>query len=891
MIKILTHAGQQIFDGSVIYTKNSGINVFNVISMYVISDTNIVINANSDNGKFVSSVSGDEVTLLSSGLLQGSVQGSLFIYPLHVAISYDESIEKLYDYVTKFSLSIDSQSISFEIRSRFEDIDERLIVLLQNEKTKITNDWYYAFRNTDIELKDDKDIVFINRKMKEFLYERFDLKHLKGSYKSLESIIKFFEYYDFVTIKEYWQSIKDVNSYKHSDILHEISQVDPFNDGFVKTRMIGLFYQINRHDGTFDEDGIPNYVLIDDVDFTQLYSKFNALERFLKIHDYLPDDIKLVDIVGEHTSFNGFDLREWPNVVNLFDIDEFTKFTFQGNIIVNEGNDKSFIRVHKMLIKNNVYSTSGNDLIVEPNVSAHVISDIMEIIKLDSELESLDDFDILTKYVRADAAIVNVEVTYEQQSYVDENISFYKISIDKQINDTEYQNVFLSDRYTVSTLLGNHGFAFRKTGTYKVTIMLYDYYGNVSTISSNVQIVIQTTDIQFNVSELSSDDNSSKRSLNFFTTYQTIENVGTDKELLVPDANDSNVPIFDVNDRTTVRRGFRSYLSSIDKKKLNYAMSNFNTVDMSSLDRVKLIDTFIWYSFHVVRIFEIPNSSVKLRMKLYDRHDWDEISMTNNSLSDIFGFVSELNQKPETSVFSRATYGVVKYSVDGTLSNTVNVLTIFFKDQCIGMKDMIFEFEIDGIIYNNANHVQIMQINELQPLMNLPAAIRIDELIPSTSDLIVKIDGVESIISSLTVNTLEDIYNEIHLLTDSFYNNGILYVNSKNSISLSHSSIPYLNDVERIAAAQKYVLKPIGNIFQPYSVIACIIDENVKYENSDIKWTIRETFSKEIVYTDNNYVLRWFNLDVGIFDVTLRVLNVLDNSVMEVTKVGAIKIE
>lgn len=202
-----------------------------------------------------------------------------------------------------------------EVYGEGENEDERLKDILQNFGHDITREDTLVFDKSDIK-ESEPDWLLLNQKRKELITEYERIFPYIGSYKALINIIRFFGYQD-VHLKEYWRNIDPTSvgygKYKHTDIVQIFDKSANFRDSisvpskiYKKTNLFGLFYDITKETGEFDDQGIP---IVEEV-FTfspeEVLIKIFALKNKLKKY-FLPTNARIIDIVGEAVFFVRFD--------------------------------------------------------------------------------------------------------------------------------------------------------------------------------------------------------------------------------------------------------------------------------------------------------------------------------------------------------------------------------------------------------------------------------------------------------------------------------------------------------------------------------------------------------------------------------------------------------
>lgn len=216
--------------------------------------------------------------------LDYTLQNNKYIYK--ISLMLDSNVGG--DYYSNVELIINDSIYKIVCGGEVEEISERLMVVLQNFKKFLDDDYMTAF----MESKNDSktfDAILYNRKVREFLLNIKELS-LHGSYLNLFSILKFFGFGDLLDIREYWF---DGKVYKDTSILNKVvTHIDKSLIGFRKTKMMSLVYKINKENG-FDDDGLPTYEnvleMTDDV-LVKLY----AVKKFWNENIYTLEPILLI---------------------------------------------------------------------------------------------------------------------------------------------------------------------------------------------------------------------------------------------------------------------------------------------------------------------------------------------------------------------------------------------------------------------------------------------------------------------------------------------------------------------------------------------------------------------------------------------------------------------
>lgn len=218
--------------------------------------------------------------------------------------------------------------------------DERFRLMLENFGRRIDQRDAFMMRNYDIK-ESLPDWRLINEKRKEMLMSGEEIFPYIGSYRGLINIIKFFGYQD-LRIKEYWLNVDaDSENYGKVRQVQVNGLLTDSNSPFIKHPMIpttvyrkkgefGLFYDITRATGDFDQFGVP--VTENAFQFTPeevLIKLFSLKEKLMK--DYIPVGTRIVDITGEGIYFEQYRVKSWTDPLTVFPVDVSIKVDFESN--------------------------------------------------------------------------------------------------------------------------------------------------------------------------------------------------------------------------------------------------------------------------------------------------------------------------------------------------------------------------------------------------------------------------------------------------------------------------------------------------------------------------------------------------------------------------------
>ena len=220
--------------------------------------------------------------------------------------------------------------------------EERFESMLQNFGRDVDRTEELIMRDSDVN-EDFPDYRLLNAKRREMLLEGDNIWPYMGSYKGLVNIVNWFGYYD-VRIKEYWLNVNSEDEYygKYKQIQIPFQLKNKGQSGesisllpstsYKKSNLFGLFYDIVRNDGTFDENGTP--LTEDAFDYTneEVLIKLFALKKYLK-EKFLPLNTKIIDITGEGVYYERYSLNSWNDVNNRYDINLTRSIDFKANTV------------------------------------------------------------------------------------------------------------------------------------------------------------------------------------------------------------------------------------------------------------------------------------------------------------------------------------------------------------------------------------------------------------------------------------------------------------------------------------------------------------------------------------------------------------------------------
>lgn len=254
-------------------------------------------------------------------ILHSSIESRAF----QLNIGLQAEFEGVYDAVIQISdvsFATPKTILVAFIEGEVEGEDERLGLLLENFGRDVTQQEELIFRDSDIN-EDNVDYILLNKKRKEMLLQGDQIWPYVGSYRGLVNVINWFGYYD-IRIKEYFLNVntQDVyfNKYRQVQIPFQLAEkgIHPESTNLVpsqyyrKTGLFGLFYDIIKDSGEYDEYGIP--VTEDAFAYTndEVLVKLFSLKKFLK-EKFLPLNTRIVDIAGEGVYYERYAVNSWSD--------------------------------------------------------------------------------------------------------------------------------------------------------------------------------------------------------------------------------------------------------------------------------------------------------------------------------------------------------------------------------------------------------------------------------------------------------------------------------------------------------------------------------------------------------------------------------------------------
>lgn len=777
-----------------------------------------------------------------------------------------------------YTIGTTNFSYKFNVTCSVVGIAEKYIILAQNFKFTITDDYYRAFKDSEHKAS-GSDERLLNEKRKEFLLNYFDLQGQVGTYHTLLAALHYFGYGDLLEIRELWKNQEGKR--QSTKITNQIQEfIDNRLLGFKKTNQLQLVYQINKEDGTTDSDGFPNYVSVL-FDTEEMLIKMYALKRVME-KDFLPLNTKIVDIIGEHTSTLGVDAKVWLNDQRIDDID------------LNPQNDGGFkfdfdqrqieIHEHEVLLKNKhfIATTSGTHTGNYPSGTTESKLTDTIYFEVDKELnydlsttdtynDLFNDNDFVERYDRSDFGLVNITIDADQNLY-----SRWKFEIyDTTVSQSTPQ--YTSPLYNISDLPTDKKihFGVRKVGTFKVMAYLFDYYGGVTLMNpNNNTFTVIKGNLDFKLARIDRTNKGFGRGLDFWSTYPTLSTVANERVVEI-DCFDATLNVNTFNESTHTNTVLRYQAEKYDLRTLQMNTFQFNNVPLTELNNTVLTDYGYEYARYVIDVVgNGTNASRDLKMRLFEHDSWDVISLAYNSTTYptkeeyLHALITLINNKPSTSVWSRFTATLQTFSPD-TIANAVPVIRLVAKEVGETVGGIYTDFTSVNAYAPKVNHAE-----DYYTLMPLSGYMRIHPKLSATaSDL--KVNGVT--VSNIAINAigtletaLKNHFTANNIKASVFAYTNYLVVTSRVDLTIEHGTFGKVMDVVRGKESTILKMTPSGDTFYRGEPFYAYIDIGTRVDGNDFEWTLKDALTGAIINKQKSYVYRNMMFNSGSYTLELK---------------------
>lgn len=425
-----------------------------------------------------------------------------YVYSFNVACCGDMAGE----YICKIKIGNDGSFI--RVGADLYDEYEPVYVNLSNMGVELPDMIQKAIYDTNVH-EDLKDNIIVNRKLKELISNYWDIIANKGSYKSLQNSLKWFEWGDKLKIREIWKhddAGKVVFSDKDLMSLMENKIKDSFQD-FVRTSYVSLYCCLYNEDSTYDAELNPN---ISNVIFKwteqDMQLKLALLAQFFGQY-FLPIHLSILHATVEDIVFTNTIKTVHANVIKRNDF--FGDFNYV-ECSVKDDSVYKMTNVRAQITKNTRFGVKY-DPDNKPNELSYFGVDFFPSVGMVDE-NSIKTFS--QQYYTGPGAIIPFELHIPNQDAHD----FIKQTIvDVRVgNDPEKRSVFfdrinstpISENSTAYEFKMNFNVLLKEANSYVIKFTFIT--GSSKTITRLVKFVVEDADnININVYKVKSKDDQS----------------------------------------------------------------------------------------------------------------------------------------------------------------------------------------------------------------------------------------------------------------------------------------------------------------------------------------------------------------------------------------------
>jgi hypothetical protein len=311
------------------------------------------------NEQFISRVESKKVSH-SDFNLQNNTNPLDLTIPLQLNIAFNPSQEIKFERTLNIFLIDTTSTLT---RTKIAEIYFYGEGIEEEERFRIwANNFGIKFLREDANILKDYDIKeaipdyqALNQIRKELLVNKEQIYPYIGTYKGLSNFINILGYKDVLQIKEYWQNVNsksanankllmvDISDYLDDGIIETLDLNDKnknIKEGkqFKKTEFLALVYQFTRPTDNYDDDGVPLVEETTEFTVNEIFYKLNLLNDKLK-NEFLPVNVKIKDIIGEFIYFQKFTISYWRDDTRIFDYD----LNETADILNYPGNNVNFV--------------------------------------------------------------------------------------------------------------------------------------------------------------------------------------------------------------------------------------------------------------------------------------------------------------------------------------------------------------------------------------------------------------------------------------------------------------------------------------------------------------------------------------------------------------------
>jgi len=262
--------------------------------------------------------------------------------PLQVNIAFNPSDETKFErtlciyLVESFSPTVKTKIAEIYFYGEGIEEEERFRTWATNFGIKFLKEDANILKDYDIK-EAYPNVKALNQIRKELLVNKEHIYPYIGTYKGLVNFINILGYKDILQIKEYWTNVNSKSAYFNKLLMVDLS--DYLDDGkidtldlvdnnrnlkegrqFKKTEFLALVYPFTRATDNFDDDGIPLVEETTEFTVNEIFYKLNMLNDKVKA-EFLPINVKIRDIIGEFVYFQKMTISYWGDDTRIFDYD------------------------------------------------------------------------------------------------------------------------------------------------------------------------------------------------------------------------------------------------------------------------------------------------------------------------------------------------------------------------------------------------------------------------------------------------------------------------------------------------------------------------------------------------------------------------------------------
>lgn len=868
---LYNHKGSEIADRSTIYFDKTAVELHSSINLFVISSVqldSLSVRTEETNEINLYEIVGSEVQQteeLNLSNVQQYTDNAKFIYKLNIKFS-PTSDRTIYNKLNiQYSSGTATVNRTINLIGVAEDQKDNLIVLLANFKRFITDDYYTAFYDTDAS-EHKKDVKFLNRKRKEFIVQLQEITGYSNSYRSLLAAIDYFGYNELLSIREMWKAVSEETKpeYKSTTVLNKVlTKIDNSLLGYKKTNQLQLVYQINTEDTeqpTHDSDGFPYYInVLYDVDAVLI--KLYAVKRILE-QQFLPMHAKIVEITGEYQSTVAQEVTVWQSLAEVVDIDLTRNTRSEAKFEY----DSYEVKIQRHHIDTDAWSIDF-DLFDIPGYKNGISTALFSKKYFKIEEEYIRDSDVevdMSRFYSSDFGIIKLLMDVDKQEYNRYQVALYK--------GDENEEVYVSEILDIADMQETMLIGVRDTGLFKAVVYLYDNYGGSVTISQDtkVSVINQPSDFKiYRVAEAAADK---VKNLELFSSFLTNST----------DAYPKTYPSVEPIDWETLS------VNTFDPLNSTYTAVSNMEVDydiISTYTRIQQLSGIQIQKLHTTAIQSYGYKYGTLLLDIFGDGTETERSFCLKNFEgheDIWITANFDAAEPEKTIQTLITEAI---TAEDFYSNFTYSLEYFndADDTDIPSKPMLRIIAKDisrtaDSFYIKTNNVEVFSSEDVEVYFPMSSySMLYYNGSTASDDIKIVINGTEHTEEAVeflsiqeVVDYLEDFFESVEVrAVVAVVENKAISIAASVDIDISHIAIGKNSQMRRGLLAADLLNVQYGENLRLAEPIYAFIDTDTKLRNSDIRWTMTNSLTSEIVAVQKSAVFRAVVLKPGSYDIIL----------------------